>query len=435
MNLRDSFGVHRLTLRFPNALEQEFQHDQNRHRDAQVQTALLALTCLVAIGLVIFTIADPGGEGLWRQPSWDLFLNWSLIPVAFGLLAVSHMTSSITANRWIVVVVTTWFFIVGTKNVATDDAAFVYLAFMLVLLTTFFICAVSNLDFAYCVPLVVAQVIAVFFFAHEVPRTTSLLHGMIYLSAGAVLALIGGYCIERHRRQQFILQRRLQAQEARTEELLLNVLPRPIADRLKAGPGTIADRFDECTVLFADIVGFTQMSAKLGPDAMVSLLNRVFTSFDELAEAHGLEKIKTIGDAYMLVGNIPNPCSGHESSVAEMALDMQEAVGRLNEELELPLSIRVGMACGPVVAGVIGQKKFAYDLWGDTVNTASRMESHGLPGAVQVTEEVYHRLQNTYEFDRRGDIEVKGKGVMTTYILTGRTASAESREALMVQPS
>jgi adenylate cyclase len=212
----------------------------------------------------------------------------------------------------------------------------------------------------------------------------------------------------------------LQYQQEQSERLLLNILPEEIANRLKRGDSTIADTFANATVLFADIVGFTQMSARVSPTELVSLLNEIFSTFDQLAEKHGLEKIKTIGDAYMVVGGLPIPRSDHANAIAEMALDMLDAISDFSNTHNQDVSIRIGINSGPVVAGVIGIKKFIYDLWGDTVNTASRMESHGKPGCIQVTTATYQLLQEKYIFESRGAIAVKGKGMMNTYLLQCR---------------
>ena len=212
----------------------------------------------------------------------------------------------------------------------------------------------------------------------------------------------------------------LQEEQAKSEGLLLNVLPRPIAERLKRAPAAIADRFPEATVLFADIVDFTRISAEMPPERLVAWLNDLFSAFDELSEQHGLEKIKTVGDAYMAVAGLPMPRPDHARAAAEMALAMQDVVAHRTAPSGEPLRMRIGLHSGPVVAGVIGTRKFIYDLWGDTVNTASRMESHGLAGAIQVTEAAYRRLQDDYDFEERGLVQVKGKGEMRTYLLTGR---------------
>jgi class 3 adenylate cyclase len=215
-------------------------------------------------------------------------------------------------------------------------------------------------------------------------------------------------------------RRALALEQERSERLLLNVLPAPIAARLKAGEGVIADAFPEVTVLFADLVDFTRRSQRIGPAQVVQALNELFSAFDRLAQQQGLEKIKTIGDAYMVAGGLPQPRPDHAEAIAEMALGIREEVARRTDPSGQPLQVRIGIDTGPVEAGVIGTAKFSYDLWGDTVNTASRMESHGVAGCIQVTERTYQRLRDGYQFQRRGPISVRGKGEMVTYFLVGR---------------
>ena len=212
----------------------------------------------------------------------------------------------------------------------------------------------------------------------------------------------------------------LRYQQECAEELLLNILPEPIAQRLKLAESTIADSFAAVTVLFADLVNFTEISAEIPPTKLVELLNKIFSVFDQLSEKHGLEKIKTIGDAYMVVGGLPKPKTDHAEAIAEMALDMQREINRFKHDDGEPFRLRIGIHTGPVVAGVIGMKKFSYDLWGDTVNVASRMESQGTAGGIQVTAATYKLLKDKYFFKRRGVLAVKGKGEMITYWLTGR---------------
>jgi class 3 adenylate cyclase len=215
-------------------------------------------------------------------------------------------------------------------------------------------------------------------------------------------------------------RRALQLEQQRSERLLLNVLPAPIATRLKAGEAVIADAFPEVTVLFADLVDFTRRSQQVRPAQVVATLNELFSAFDRLAQRHGLEKIKTIGDAYMVAGGLPTPRPDHAEAIAEMALAMHEEVTRRADPSGQPLQVRIGIDTGPVEAGVIGTSKFSYDLWGDTVNTASRMESHGVAGCIQVTERTYQRLRDGYRFQRRGPIPVRGKGELVTWFLLGR---------------
>jgi class 3 adenylate cyclase len=188
---------------------------------------------------------------------------------------------------------------------------------------------------------------------------------------------------------------------------------------LKRSQRTIAESFEEVTVLFADLVDFTEYSTQTSPTELVEILNIIFSRFDRLAEQLGIEKIKTIGDAYMVVAGLPTPRRDHAQAIAQMALDMQSAITQLNTELGESFNLRIGINSGPVVAGVIGIRRFSYDLWGDTVNTASRMESHGLPGCIQVSAATYERLKEEFLFEERSPIQVKGKGEMTTYLLIG----------------
>lgn len=222
----------------------------------------------------------------------------------------------------------------------------------------------------------------------------------------------------------------LRVEKEKSERLLLNILPQTIAEQLKQQPGLIADRFEQATILFADITDFTGLASQISPTELVGLLNQIFSSFDRLAERHGLEKIKTIGDAYMVVGGLPKPRTDHASAIAEMALDMQQEIYRFKREDNKILSIRIGINTGPVVAGVIGLKKFSYDLWGDAVNIASRMESHGKVGEIQVSSSTYELLKHKYVLEKRGIVQVKGRGEMTTYWLKSRKPAAVESQIL-----
>jgi adenylate cyclase len=234
------------------------------------------------------------------------------------------------------------------------------------------------------------------------------------------------FLYERLQRAEFRALKELELEQAKSEKLLLNILPEAVARQLKQDQRTIAENFAEVTVLFADIVGFTELSVGVPPVDMVKLLNQIFSTFDYLAEQHGLEKIKTIGDSYMVVGGLPLERADHLEAIANMALDMQKAIAQFQTPQQTPFRMRIGINTGPVIAGVIGVKKFIYDLWGDTVNTASRMESHGVPGSIQVTQAVYDRLKYRYRFLERGSIYVKGKGQMVTYfLLEGRKEKEE----------
>ncbi|MGZ6545242.1 MAG: adenylate/guanylate cyclase domain-containing protein [Actinomycetota bacterium] len=237
------------------------------------------------------------------------------------------------------------------------------------------------------------------------------------LSAFAIL----GYFV--HQRE--LAHAALEAERERSERLLLNVLPPQIAERLKRDEGVLADHYDAVTVLFADLVGFTAHTVEMPPDELVRLLDTIFTSFDAVTDAEGLEKIKTIGDAYMVVGGLPDPRPDHAQAVAQAALAMQREVAAIAAREDLGwLAIRVGIDTGPAVAGVIGRRKFIYDLWGDTVNTASRMESHGVPGQIQVTARTAEALRPSFVLEPRGTIEVKGKGPLETFFLIGPAAQS-----------
>jgi adenylate cyclase len=227
---------------------------------------------------------------------------------------------------------------------------------------------------------------------------------------------------------QFVRQREqalaaLRVEQDRAENLLLNILPRSIADKLKADNATIADQFAAASILFADVVDFTPLSDRLQPAEVVGILDHLFTHFDLLAERYGVEKIKTIGDCYMVAAGVPTPRADHARVMALMALDMRDAMRSKDAVGHLGLEMRIGINSGPVVAGVIGRKRFLYDLWGDAVNTASRMESHGTPGHIQVTRATYELLKGEFELEPRGTVAIKGKGDIETWYLVGRRSA------------
>ncbi|MEM9005269.1 MAG: adenylate/guanylate cyclase domain-containing protein [Cyanobacteria bacterium P01_F01_bin.86] len=260
------------------------------------------------------------------------------------------------------------------------------------------------------------------FFQFSTESETAILAVQTYICVVVITALsLAASTAERERART-----ELQIEKEKSEHLLLNILPQPIAHRLKQQESTIADHFAEVTVLFADIVDFTRLSTELSPQVLVGMLNDIFSTFDGLAEKHNLEKIKTIGDAYMVVGGLPEHRDDHAAAIAAMALDMQTAIVTLSQQHKRPFKMRIGINTGPVIAGVIGKKKFIYDLWGDTVNIASRMESSGIAGEIQVTDATYKALKGEYIFDHRGEVAVKGKGPMETYLLRGYSSASVS---------
>lgn len=258
-------------------------------------------------------------------------------------------------------------------------------------------------------------------YTSQVAIVNSVLPWVAYGTGLVVCCVLSQLAHEAFRNQRIIEAQsaEIERERQRSDDLLRNILPDEIANRLKDVQGVIADGFDDVTVLFADIVGFTPLASSTPPEELVRLLDRVFTRFDELADRHGVEKIKTIGDAYMAVAGLPQPRGDHARAVAMLALDMQVELRELNVAGVHEISCRIGVASGPAVAGVIGTRKFAYDLWGHTVNMAARMESHGKPGCIQVNESAYTALRGTFTLTPRGTIDIKGAGPTRTWFLEG----------------
>lgn len=221
-------------------------------------------------------------------------------------------------------------------------------------------------------------------------------------------------------RRAYQLERELEDEKRLSEALLLNILPADIATRLKAREEPLADTHDSVSVLFADLAGFTDISRKMSAKQLVDLLNDLFSRFDKLAEQHGAEKIKTIGDAYMVATGLTGSVADHAEQIAELALGMQRAFGEFREDNGVDLKLRIGVHSGAVIAGVIGKKKFSYDLWGDTVNVASRMESEGIPDQIQISTETWKLVQDRFQATSRGEIQIKGHRARQTYLLNGK---------------
>jgi len=230
-------------------------------------------------------------------------------------------------------------------------------------------------------------------------------------------------------------QEAMEVEYGRSEALLANILPESIADRLKdPGRNIIADKYDDASVLFADIAGFTERASDIAPDKLIRFLDRFYSDFDALVDKHGLEKIKVSGDSYMAVSGVPQPRSDHVEALADLALDMAETAKGLRDSRGNVLPLRIGLASGPVVAGVVGSRRFFYDVWGDAVNVASRMESTDSVGRIQVPEDVYQRLKNDFVLQERGAVAVKGKGVMRTWYLVGRKPDTGSGDVRAEAP-
>ena len=254
-------------------------------------------------------------------------------------------------------------------------------------------------------------------------QTAVVFFALNFLGVATIIYVLLRHSIQEKQKMQAKVaeaHRLLEAEQARSERLLLNILPSPIAERLKQSDEAIADGFADVTVMFADIVNFTQVAAHMSPNQVFSMLNRIFSAFDELAEKFGLEKIKTIGDAYMVAGGLNEKNAEYSDAIADMAVSMRELLARDFAVNSAHLEIRIGIGTGPVVAGVVGKKKFIYDLWGDTVNIASRITTEGVPGMIQVDPATYHRLAPQFDFHEPQTLYLKGKGNMTVYRLIGR---------------
>ncbi|MBD1921638.1 hypothetical protein H6F77_11095 [Microcoleus sp. FACHB-831] len=411
-----------LTLQFDGELERDFLKDYFHKFLQQVRFALLAGTGVYATYGILDALMVPEEKyKLW-------FIRYVIVcPLLLGIFCFSYsrqfrkfMQASISlavllAGFSIMLMPV----IVREPNYLKD----IYVALMLLIMATY---TFTKLRFAYasltCWIIVgTYEIVAIWVENFPLAKLLSINFGLV---SANFIGMFASYLLEQYIRRDFLQNRLLKEEREKSERLILNILPAAIACQLKEDHQTLADHFPEATVLFADIVGFTSLSTRIAPIQMVGMLNEIFSAFDGLAEKHGLEKIKTIGDAYMVVGGLPIPRPDHVEAIAEMALDMQQAISDFNTSTGEPFSIRIGINTGPVVAGVIGIKKFIYDLWGDTVNTASRMESHGIPGSIQVTEETYKVLQDKYIFQERGAIHVKGKGEMHTYFLKRRKVHA-----------
>jgi class 3 adenylate cyclase len=377
--------------------------------ELRLQKTVLVLSSTLMASLTLIWVATYASLGLWVSAT---------IPLAYGVVSAIGIYAFARTNRylwfrrsqlWLTLALP--FVLQWTLGGFRNSSAVCLWAFTAPVGALLFVGARQALPWfsAFAGLIVVSGVI-----------DPALAAGAPHIPSGVVVAFfvlnVLGVTTTTYVLLQYFVQAR-DRERAKSERLLLNVLPAPVAARLKQHEGTIADTYEEVTVLFADIVGFTPLSERLAARDLVELLDRVFARWDELAMRHGVEKIKTIGDAYMVAGGIPTPRPDHAEAIAEMALAMRAEAASLAVETDHPLHLRIGIDTGPVVAGVIGRAKFIYDLWGDTVNTASRMESHAQPGTIQVTARTYDRLRERYELRPRGTVDVKGKGQMSPYLL------------------
>jgi len=398
-------------LRFKDRdLERAFQQEYARRRIPQFRLVFwvgLAIQIPLSIRFSVVEDVPPSDIRFWLR------LAVGVIPAVAGLA----LARSSWAVRWLPAYMVFYVLLIGAVLVVLFAGTSAGWTSM----TTYLIaaCIMSRLR-AREAALVQTVLIGWFAIFSLVVQDSQLPVGLGRVFSGlgvqALFILVANYLIEHSARRDFLLMRLLGQEREKSERLLLNVLPVPIAQRLKESPETIADSFAEVTVLFADIADSTPNIARLPAESAVELLNGIFTAFDGLADKHGLEKIKTIGDAYMVVGGLPEPRPDHAEAIVAMAVDMQKEIERFRWPSGDPLVLRIGINTGPVVAGVIGTRKFIYDLWGDTVNVASRMESHGVSGGIQLTATTYSRVRGHHRCKKR-TVDVKGKGEMPVYLL------------------
>ena len=420
--------LHRLSLRFRNPqLERAFMESYYRHNLANLRVAHLGgLFLWIMWGFVVRGSLLPSDQALDLQLRLGVF-----IPLVVVGLALTFLPGYRRFWEWEitgVVLLTTIMWVYYVSQIVTVPVDYGYVGLILIGAFTYTLIRLRFVLVVLVVALSAAMYIPYAIFAVHIFGLKTLL-ASFYLLTFAGLGGVAAYRLERFTRLLFLRERQLERERERSDTLLLNILPQAIVDRLKAHPNgeRVADAFDEVSVLFADAVDSTEHAARSSPEAFAETLDRLFRLFDGIADRYGLEKIKTIGDAYMAVAGAPVPMKDHAERAADAALDMLGEAGRIRWPTGDPIVVRVGLATGPAVAGVIGQRKFAYDLWGDTVNLASRLsETSGEPGKIRCTEPVAQRLAGRYEFTEPRLVDLKGKGPTRVRFLVGRRSAVEA---------
>jgi class 3 adenylate cyclase len=411
-------------LKFPEKLEIEFWE---YYRVNTISATRLAF----ALGMflyAVFGILDVVAMPLSRNAIW--FIRYAIVCPIFGLIIGASYIPLFRKRMQLVIFLGALAAGLGiVAMIAVSRQAEIGYRFYIsgLLLVVMWSYGFTRLRFWYAtaanVLIIVAyEIVAVGpeqYLASQQGITMFLTYNYFFISAN-IIGMFTSYVLESYTRTDFMQKRFLEAEHDKSEKLLLNILPRKIATSLKEKGQIIADDFQETSVLFADIVNFTKLSTSLSPRTVVELLNSLFSHFDALADKYGVEKIKTIGDCYMVAAGVPGPCPSHAHVLASLALDMLEYVQEQRFLNGLHLELRVGINSGPLVAGIIGRRKFIYDLWGDTVNTASRMESHGSSGRIQISRSTYELLKEDFLCEAVGEIFVKGKGKMDVWYLLGK---------------
>ena len=417
--------LERLRLRFRDpALESAYRADRFRHDLGNIRFALLAGIALwVTWGLLL----RPYMLALSDQ-RLDLLMRFLVfIPMLLVGLALTYTRFFGRVWEWVSVAIAgatllLWVFYVS--RITTVPAEYGYIG---VILITSFTYALLRLRFVLVVLVTVIGIAAYLPYALTAKyiQDVSLVLAMLYLVSFGLMGGMASYRMERFTRDLFLRERQLEQERTRSDGLLLNMLPVAIVEQLKTSSGgRIAQNFDQVSVFFADAVGSTEQAARSSPEAFADALDELFSHFDEIATRHGLEKIKTIGDAYMAVAGAPTPMDDHADAAVGMAVDLLADAGNIRWPSGDPIVVRGGIATGPAVAGVIGVQRFAYDLWGDTVNLASRLETNAVPGRFLVSESTARELTDRYDFGPSEILEVKGKGPTTVRVLLGRHANA-----------
>ncbi len=420
---RSPFSLDRLRLRFRDPeLELAFRDDRFRHNVGNIRFAFLAgIGLWIAWGLMLsphlLALADRRLDTIMR---FGVFIP--LLLVGFGLTFTSIFRRIWQGMSVVIATATILLWVYYASHILTLPAEYGYVG---VILITAFTYTLLRLRFIFVVLITVIGIAAYLPYAFTASYIVdvSRVLATLYLLSFGMLGALAAYRLERFSRQVFLRERQLDEERERSDRLLLNILPQAIVEQLKAFPGgRIAQAFDQVTVVIIDAVGSTEQGARSSPEAFAAALDDLFREFDHVADGYGLEKIKTIGDAYMAVAGAPLPMANHAAAAASMALEIIADGGRVRWPSGDPVRVRVGVATGPAAAGIIGERKFAYDVWGDTVNLASRLEESAEPGQALVSEPTIEQLGDRYEFGPIRLVELKGKGPTPARVLVGRRA-------------
>jgi len=423
-------GLERLRLRFSDpGLEDAFREDRFRSNIVNIRFAFLAgIVVWIAWGILLrphmLALADRRLDAIMR---FGVFIPMLLLGFVLTFTPLFRRIWQALSVTVATVTILVWVFYVS--NIQTLPAEYGYVG---VILITAFTYTLLRLRFVFVVVITVAGVAAYLPYAltaryiSDVSRVLAAL----YLVSFGVLGALAAYRLERFSRQVFLREREIDQERQRSDGLLLNILPQAIVEQLKTAPGEqVAQAFDDVTVIFADAVGSTAQGAHATPEGFAAALDELFRRFDELADRHGLEKIKTVGDAYMAVAGAPVANARHAAAAVAMALEIPTVAAEVKWPSGDPVDVRVGVATGPAVAGIIGYRKFAYDLWGDTVNVASRLQETAEPGRVLVSEPTAAEVGDAYEFGPARTMDLKGRGPTPARVLLGRRADVPTTTA------